>query len=257
MSDVAEARRMPTYAELSVAMNRLMTARDREWCGVPMPLPGLGLVLESKNPHRELLRKVQAVVDMERPPEPARACTDEDMTWQFVNQWRGYNKQGAHGDVVVCRNAAGRTTWYLDAYAPRRNKLLFGPLESFDAWNIDTECTAIDRLATLVTERAFKAYVLTGSFLWRSKRSDVMYLFRRCRPTVAMTSRPGFGGEDVGMRVLACLCLHPIGYYARTFAGAMTPTDDVIAHYLLAAGDEPLFWRRAEQHHPATPESGL
>lgn len=37
----------------------------------------------------------------------------------------------------------------------------------------------------------------------------------------------------------------------------MVPTDDVIAHLLLMRGDERLFWRRANQHHPLDPESGL
>lgn len=37
----------------------------------------------------------------------------------------------------------------------------------------------------------------------------------------------------------------------------MTPTDDVIAHLTLMRGDEPMFWRRANQHGPDRPEAGL
>lgn len=35
------------------------------------------------------------------------------------------------------------------------------------------------------------------------------------------------------MRIVACLCMHPIGYYADSWAGALCPTDDVITHLLL------------------------
>ena len=59
------------------------------------------------------------------------------------------------------------------------------------------------------------------------------------------------------MRILACLCLHPIAYYADSWAGAMCPTDDVIAHLMLMRGDEPMFWRRSNQHAPTRPEAAL
>jgi len=112
------------------------------------------------------------------------------------------------------------------------------------------------RLAGLLTDHQMCQYFLTGSFLETSKRSRVSYMFRRLRPTVAMTPRGQDASRDV-MRCLAVLCLHPIGYYEGTWAGAMTPTDDVIAHLLLMRGDEPGFWRQANQHAPWTPEAGL
>jgi hypothetical protein len=46
-------------------------------------------------------------------------------------------------------------------------------------------------------------------------------------------------------------------YYAGSWGGAMCPTDDVIAHLTLMRGDEPMFWRRSNQHHPKRHESGL
>lgn len=59
------------------------------------------------------------------------------------------------------------------------------------------------------------------------------------------------------MRILACLCLHPLGYYRGSWSGAMVPTDDVIAHLLMVRGDEHDFWRKANQHRPDAPEAGL
>jgi hypothetical protein len=57
--------------------------------------------------------------------------------------------------------------------------------------------------------------------------------------------------------VRCTLCLHPIGYYANSWAGAMCPTDDVIAHLMMMRADEPMFWRKANQHPPHRPEAGL
>ena len=90
-------------------------------------------------------------------------------------------------------------------------------------------------------------------FLEKSERSGVTYLFRKLRPTVAL--RPCRDGD--GMRVLAALCLHPIGYYDGSWAGAMCPTDDVVAHLMLMRGDEVMFWRRSNQHPADRPEAGL
>lgn len=59
------------------------------------------------------------------------------------------------------------------------------------------------------------------------------------------------------MQILAALCLHPIGFYQGTWAGSMVPTDEVIAHLLLMRGDEPLYWRRANQHPAWSPLAGL
>lgn len=105
----------------------------------------------------------------------------------------------------------------------------------------------MDRLQTLIKPHLWNAYALTGSFLETSTRSGITYLFRRCRPTIAISSR----------RVLCTLCLHPIGYYSESHAGSLCPTDDAIAHLLMMRADEHLFWRRANQHAPFRPESGL
>lgn len=129
-------------------------------------------------------------------------------------------------------------------------------MSAADAWSLDAEATARDKLQGLLNERQWRSYDLTGAFFETSPRSKVSYLFRRLRPTVALSPRWDQPGVD-SMRCLAVLCLHPVGYYQRSWAGCMTPTDDVIAHLLFMRGDEAGFWGKAVQHDPSEPEAGL
>lgn len=126
-----------------------------------------------------------------------------------------------------------------------------------DAWDLEAEHRARDTLRAMLSERQWMHYDLTGSFFETSTRSRLTYVFRRLRPTIAMTGRSKRTGKDDQMRVLAVLCMHPIGYYARTWAGCMVPSDDVIAHLSYMRGDEARFWKQATQHDPASPEAGL
>lgn len=121
------------------------------------------------------------------------------------------------------------------------------------AWGIEQESNALHTLAGLIPHHTFKQYLLTGMFLETSRRSGLTYIFRKLKPTVALTKRK----DRDELRILCALCLHPIAYYAGSWAGAMCPTDDVIAHLMLMRGDEPMFWRRANQHPPHLPEAGL
>ena len=138
---------------------------------------------------------------------------------------------------------------------PRANQMpmAIATIDAADAWSIECEARAVDTLAELVTHRQFKHYMLTGTFLETSKRSGLHYLFRRLRPTVAI----GAAQDGKSMKILCALCLHPIAYYAGTWGGSMVPTDDVIAHLMLMRGDEPMFWRRSNQHPAYAPEAGV
>ena len=93
--------------------------------------------------------------------------------------------------------------------------------------------------------------MLTGHFSETSKDSQVMYVFRRGRPTIALREV----GEE--FRILCALCLHPIGYYGDTWAGVMCPTDEVIAHLLMMRGSEAKFWANANQHPLNQPSAGV
>lgn len=154
----------------------------------------------------------------------------------------------------------------------RDGKLVWGKLPRFHhidhamrtmgcsvAWGIEQEHNALQLLGTMVRHHAMKHYLLSGMFLEKSERSGIMYLFRKLRPTLALSAGPSRDWEmnDTRVRVLAALCMHPIGYYAGSWAGAMCPTDDVVAHLALMRADEHLFWRRCSQHPPYRPEAGL
>lgn len=119
------------------------------------------------------------------------------------------------------------------------------------AWGLEQESKAVRLLGTLVRHHQFKKYLLTGAFLERSEKSGVYYFFRKLRPTVAFTEK----GEE--LKILCSLCMHPIAYYQDSWAGAMTPTDDVIAHLMLMRADEHLYWKRCNQHPASRPEAGL
>ena len=127
-------------------------------------------------------------------------------------------------------------------YMERLNMQLY-TLGASRCWDWDAELRAMDKLSGMVTEHAMKYYLLTGSMLESSPRSNIMYFLRRCRPTIALSSWNG------RTRPLTSLCIHPVGYYQGSFAGAMVPTDDIIAHLLLIRGDEHTLWKKSN-HHP-------
>jgi hypothetical protein len=226
----------------AVARQKLSAIAEHagEWCGIPLPVEGLNLIVESR--HRlygqdDILRKV-------RPEDP------EDTGWRLVNNW--YSKS-RRSEIFIFEEKDGRRT---RAELPQ-DRHFWHDLQTMGCatiWSMDAEAAAMLKLDELIAPHLFQMYFSTGMFLETSKRSGVTYIFRRLRPTVAL--RPGKSESD-GMRILCCLCLHPIGYYEGTWAGAMCPTDDVIAHLLLMRADEPMFWKRANQIMAHRPEAGL
>lgn len=191
--------------------------------------------------------------------EIVRACIVDTVESgeRLVNEWYDGRR---NRDVLIIQRANGRAFALTLPRAPDRSMerltLAISTLGASDAWSLKAEATAIEKLATHVTERQLRQFILTGAFLETSRRSALTYMFRRLRPTIALSPR-GKRREDDHMRCLAVLCLHPIGFYDRTWAGCMTPTDDVLAHLLLMRGDEAGFWRQANQHEPSAPEAGI
>lgn len=110
----------------------------------------------------------------------------------------------------------------------------------------------MDSLKEKLTAAQWNSYVLTGIFPETSKRSGLTYFFRKGFPTLALS----YHGDEQG-RIIAALCLHPFGYYAGTHCGAMTPTDEVIAHLLLMRADEHGFWKKSGQWHITDTRSGV
>lgn len=232
------ARSLDGHAPLRDALAQIADQRG-EWAGIPMPLDHQRLVIEPTYPWAKAL---SAIGD-----DPG---SDDAEGWTFINQW--YCRRW-RCDIIIMRSPDGKIV-HGKRLAFHHISQELQTIGASEAWGLDQEQRALQLLGTLISHRAMKQYVLTGAFIETSKRSGLTYIFRRLRPTVAI--RPGRTPQD-SMRVLCALCMHPIAYYADSWAGAMCPTDDVVAHLMLMRGDEPMFWRRANQHPPYRPEAGL
>lgn len=223
------------FALLRNGLRRVAEMRG-DWAGIPMPLPGERLIIEPTYP------KAAELAAIGRPPRD-----ESDLAGvTFRNSWWSHSKRA---EVYVWEE--GGKVMHAVLPPNRRIDMELTTLNCAEAWGIEQEGTAIRLLGQHVKHRQFKQYMLTGQFLERSERSGVVYMFRKLRPTIAMATK----GDRV--RILCALCMHPIAYYADSWAGAMTPTDDVIAHLMLMRGDEKMFWRRCNQHAPWRPEAGI
>jgi hypothetical protein len=229
--DLLEAH--DNFAPLRNAFRRL-SAKAGEWAGVPMPLDGERLSIAPGYPFREALEPHD---DDDEPLSPGE---------RIRNSW--YSKRLRMTVVIYERDGKIERV-----FLPGMQRLTHDlhTLGASFAWGVEQESRALQTLATLVKHNTFKQYLLTGTFLETSKRSGLVYLFRKLRPTVALRIK----GEHI--KALCALCMHPVAYYEDSWGGAMCPTDDVIAHLMMVRGDEPLFWKRCNQHDVHRPEAGL
>ena len=221
-----------TFADVRRSINVIAQQRG-EWGGYPQPIQGKKLVIEPRYPIKRLNG-----FSLPSDDEVPREVQDDD--FKLVNSWFSICR---NSEVFIFREADGRITSAQLAATVVRCRTLIDVIEvTSQAWELEAELEAQEKLRSLVTETAWKHYVLIGMFLETSKRSNVTYLFRKLRTTVALGR-----GKNESVKAIATLCLHPIGYYEGTPCGVMVPTDDVIAHLLMMRGDEHMFWRKANQ----------
>lgn len=218
---------------------KLAGERDA-WAGLPMPIDGERLVVEPRFPGADKLQAFGATDD---------DSADDRVGLRLRSRFYSWSKRC---DILIAEHADGRIDWGLQPAIHHFDQDL-RTLGCADAWGMEQEGRAIALLHSLLNERQMKQYLMTGAFLESSDRSGVTYVFRRLKPTVAIAKSSN--GES--MRILCALCLHPIAYYAGSWAGAMCPTDDVVAHLMLMRGDEAMFWKRSNQHPAWRPEAGL
>lgn len=226
--------RFDNFAPLRNGLRRIAEERG-DWAGIPMPITDERLVIEPSYPFAKDFPTT----------EPEEIPAGERL--KVRNRW--YSKRH-RGTVIVVEDENGRVG--VTYGAGKGIDLEMSTIGCSFAWGVEQEHRALKLLGSLVRPVQFKQYLLTGLLLEKSKRTGIFYIFRKLRPTVALRAT-----KDDRLRILAALCMHPIGYYAGSWAGAMCPTDDVIAHLMLMRGDEPMFWRRANQHGPHSPEAGL
>lgn len=212
-------------------------ARERgDWAGIPMPLDGHPMSIEPRYPQAAEFAAIGRPEGADERPPGYRL---RNIFWSShlradVILWNEFDTLH-RGIVPQCHHAL-------------QDLKTMGISE---VWGIEQEARALALLATLLTHHSFKQYLLTGMFIEESRRTGLHYVFRKLRPTVVLDAR-----RDQ-VRIRCALCTHPIGYYEGSWAGAMCPTDDVIAHLMLMRGDEPLFWRWSNQHPAYRPEAGL
>lgn len=239
-----------TWAQLQDGLAAL--AENLEvWEGIPLPVPDLKLRVYKGHPFEALAVATGGQI-ADAPPDPLPDFEGAVLR----NQWWSWRRNA----TVVIYELQGKVGHFLEPAAPDRSMarldLWIGTIGACPAWSLEAELTARAKLRGMLSDHAYRCYELTGSFMEKSRRSGSIYLFRRNRPTVVLVPHKR-GAADTWMKVLAVLCLHPIGYYEGTWAGAMVPTDDVIAHLTLMRGDEHLFWRKANHHLPSSPQAGL
>jgi len=222
------------YANLRERTKQIAEIKG-EWAGIPMPLDGQRLVLEDSYPYGGLA-------------DIGAKSSDPALKYADVRNIFFSSRLGCR--IAICKDDQGFFVSHFEGSGTQATALL-NTIGASDAWGIEQESKAVQLLATLARHRQFKQYMLTGSFIETSKRSGVTYIFRRLRPTLALSSRTG------QVRILCALCMHPIGYYEESWGGSLCPTDDVIAHLLLMRGDEHMFWKRCAQHSPTDPASGI
>lgn len=179
--------------------------------------------------------------------EFGRELLGEENAAKYVNSW---NVMGH--EVIVCRDDKGifairmpHAHWKL-ADVMKANVLRFGAVTA------KAEIQAMKKLAEYVSDPQYDNYILSNAFIETSKRSEIKYMFRKGKPTLAFRAT-----ADDGMKCLAALCFHPLGYYEGTSCGCMAPTDEVIAHLTMMRGDEHYYWRKSNQHRTWDPRSGL
>jgi hypothetical protein len=117
----------------------------------------------------------------------------------------------------------------------------------------EAEWKAMASLQERVKPNQFRTYIVCGMFAEHSPRSKLTYIFRKSRPTVALT----FKTQDGKARAIAALCFHPAGYWQGTHIGVMPPTDEVISALLTMRADERRFWAKSGQWQAWDPRAGL
>jgi hypothetical protein len=234
-------------ATRTVAESRMA---EKDWSGMPLPVPGLRLVLEPRYKHQRISEfRWPVCYDREGTAFPL----DQDQKdnaggaeYWLVNSWWNARFQAT---IKVYQDKHGHARCL--AEAEERLSLTLRTLQAAEVWPLGAEQKAQQKLASLIPNEQFELYQLTSQFAETSERSQVTYLFRRGRPTIALREV----GEE--FRILCALCLHPIGYYAQTWAGVMCPTDEVIAHLLMMRGSEDKYWANANQHPLDHPNAGV
>lgn len=211
--------------------------------GAPVPIEGFQLVVAKRFPNRQAYENINEVTFS----DPHRDKQVVDPSEIVVNHF-----ERTDADYFIIRQD-GKTR--MERYPIDRTKLAWQYAMRTATvgleWDAEAEVKAHSKLKELIGTARINRYICSGIVMETSKRSNITYLFRRGKPTIAHSNWKGI------LRPIAALCLHGIGYYHQTFAGAMVPTDDLICHLLLMRADEHRYWRNCNIHKIEAVESGI
>lgn len=240
-----------SYEALTTMMDEVAQRHGIE-CGLPLPQIGPDdasmdhpLVLAHASPLGRMTNWAHATESAER----------------LSRSWRGKirNSWNVLGDKTVnVVDSEDGPMWLEEPMAGQRLRKILADvgIRSDVAMTAEAELRAMESLKSKVKPNQYRTYVLAGAFFEHSKRSDLFYLFRKGRPTLAVSYH---GTDDISKagRVLCALCLHPTGYYQFSHVGTMTPSDEVISALLLMRADEHGFWKKSGQWGMADSRSGV
>lgn len=253
-----------TWDKIRDTLQELAESRG-EWGGYPIPIDDFKLVVSPSLPYQKLngMTTNNPTIDelaetindfSESEKEKFKLILDQYLEnsdrYKIINNWHSY-KYGCRIQVIQDTKTGKSSAEIIPYTSGERLTFALNTLGASRAWDVNAEYRALGTLKSLITEHAFHCYMTTNSFLETSKKSNVTYLFRKAKPTIALKS------TDEHVKILSVLCLHPIGHYSGTFAGCMVPTDDVIAHLQMMRGDEHKFWSKSNHHDSHDITSGI
>lgn len=186
----------------------------------------------------------------------AKFLVNKEPVWRRRNKW--YSARLDHEIEIIEDMTSGKIAFKKAPASFWADRWIFfiDSVKASGAWSLRAELKAMEKLKSFIDEEQYRQYVLTGSFMERSKRTGLCYLFRKGKPTVCVRYSQR-DDEFVQTRFLGALCLHPIGYYQGTWAGVLVPTDDIIAHLLMMRSDEYLYWKKANVHPMHEIQAGI
>jgi hypothetical protein len=236
-----------TWEDLQDAVNQLVLERTGAEYGMPLPS-----MYEIDRPM--ILARGVALRHVVAPG--ARTELEE----QIGRRIKVRNSWSQLGDVDICVVETEEGPMAVPRYHAswRLQKLLdTAILRAGTSQTAEAEMRALESLKNRVNKNQYTSYVLSGMFPEKSKKSGLHYFFRKGYPTLAVSYREGIKPGFESGRVLACLCLHPIGYYEGSYCGVMVPTDEVICHLLMMRADEKKYWSKCGQWSASDPRSGI
>lgn len=236
-----------TWEDLQNAINQLALEKLGTEYGLPLPS------MYAMNRQMVMAKGVPLRHVIER---PARTELEESLAGKIKvrNSW---SKLG-DAEIAIVETEEGPFAFPRYHAGWRLQKLLDTSfLRSGTSQTAEAELRAMESLKQRINNRQWESYILSGIFPEKSERSDIHYFFRKGYPTIAASYHEGIKpGYDQG-HILACLCLHPIGYYQGSYCGMMCPTDEVICHLLLMRSDERKYWSQCGQWSASDPRSGI